>query len=84
MIKELRQLYTDEQNHRIAKALGNKTEPADLMPRFLIALNERNLEKMSNSHVSAVLSADSSAEIGNRERELEWQVNKLIELIGGE
>jgi len=176
MIEELSKLYTDEQNERIAKALGDKPEPADLMPRFFIALNERNLQKVgddlseglrdainqvidvlkgwrdgvitldesvvafraaSRAASRAVLVADAAldafvppdtndalaaraamaaarsayyaaldpdsdfaayyavtnsvywsaniaANIGNREDELNWQVNKLIELIGGE
>jgi len=153
MIEELSKLYTDEQIKRISAALGDKPEPADLAPRFLIALNERNLEKVGDHlsedvrrginqvigalklwlnglitlvaaraaanaarsafyaardnrsaldprsdflaavaaldafdayKTSSNLSADSSADIGNREYELEWQVNKLIELIGGE
>jgi len=125
MMKQLSKLYTEDQNRRITAALGNKPEPADLTPRFLLALNERNLEKVGD-HLSedvrhvinqvidvlnqwlngvvtldharaslaafyAVLDADAacaaaknSADIGNREDELNWQVNKLIELIGGE
>ena len=175
MMKQLSKLYTDEQNKRISAALGNKPEPADLAPRFLIALNERNLQKVgddlseglrdvinqsikalkkwlaaldvaldaidaaraadaaiadaainalaSDAALDAIDALDSideslnaaraaywsalvayyarttddpldrayesqsanwSAEIGNREDELNWQVNKLIELIGGE
>jgi len=176
MIEPLTKLYTEDQNRRITAALGDKPEPKDLTPRFLLALNERNLEKVGD-HLSedvrhvinqvihvlklwlnrvitlnvasdaidaasravvvadaardaldaldppdtddalaaraallaaaraayyAALAADAdfaayyavtnslywsaniAANIGNREQELNWQVNKLIELIGGE